>query len=267
MILGFDIGNTKTLLGIFEEGSRIPAATYRYRTMREMTSDELTILVRSLIASHAPEGSNAPLIDGIAFSSVGPEVNSRYHRMAQESFGMNACEITARSRLNITINYEEPGRLGVDRIVTAAAVYDEYGGDYIVIDLGTATTFGVVLAGGRFDGGLIGPGIGITIDALAAHTSQLRKIAFEKPASLIARNTLDNLKSGFYYGWLSLVQGVVARIENEYKKEFSVILTGGYAAIMGAAMERKAIVDPLLTMKGVGLVYRLNAQDSQPRTQ
>jgi type III pantothenate kinase len=255
MLLGFDIGNTNTVMGIYGEHDTSPAGIFRFRTARDATSDELAVLVRGFLDSR---GEGPATVSGIAFASVVPEINRAYHSLAKEYFGIGAVEITARSKLDISIRYDSPEQLGVDRLVNAEAAYREYAKDCIIIDIGTATTFCVLHGTGAYDGGLIGPGIGVTIDALAARASQLPRIVFGKPSSLIATNTVDALKSGFFYGWLSMVEGVIGRIEAHYGASFLHLFTGGYSAFLSPVMSAGHVLDPLLTMKGIKYIYDHN---------
>ena len=150
----------------------------------------------------------------------------------------------------------------MDRIVNAEAAYIEYGNDCIIIDIGTAATFCVV-TGDSFAGGLIGPGIELTKRALAENTSNLPEIDFEKPDRLVARDTVNAIKSGFYYGWLMLVEGIIGLIEEEYKRTFRVICTGGYSKILSENIRHENIFDPLLTMKGIKRIYKQNIKNGQ----
>lgn len=257
MILGFDIGNSNTVLGVYTGTEHLPAAVYRYRTLRDASADETGALVRQFLLHHDEAAGE---VKGVVFSSVVPELNRAYHEMSGRYFGLRALEISHRSRLSIRIRYDDPSRLGVDRIVNAEAAFHEYARDCIIVDIGTAITFCVLHADGFYDGGSIGPGIGVTIDALSSKASQLPRIAFEKPERLVARNTEDALKSGFFYGWLSCVEGMVARIRDEYCKQFLVILTGGYSGtVLAPALRGEVVVDQMLTMKGIRRIYDLNA--------
>jgi type III pantothenate kinase len=250
-ILGFNIGNTNTMMGIYEADKITPVNTFTYRTDRKINHDDLGPIIKKNLKSDIT-------IDGLAFSSVVTEVNSAYHAMAKSLFNIKALEINSKIRLNIKIMYENPEELGPDRIANAEAVLREYANDCIIIDLGTANTFCVLHKNGTFDGGLIGPGIGITIDALAERTSKLSRINFEKPAKFIATNTQDALKSGFFYGYLLMIKGIIEEIEKIYKKEFLIILTGGLSKIISDHLEKKHILDPLLTMKGIKILSDFN---------
>jgi type III pantothenate kinase len=257
MILGFDIGNTSTTAALYREDRIVPAHTFRFSTVKNTGYDELA---RQVFDGFARCGKNEEkiLIHGLAFSSVVPEINRAYHEMARNSFSVAAHEITCRSILNFKIIYDDPEQLGADRIVNAVAAFTEYGGGNIVVDIGTAVTFCVLLEGGVFDGGIIAPGIDTAIKSLSQRASRLHDVPFEKPNRLVARDTMNALKSGFFYGWLSLADGLIARIEKDYGRGFRVILTGGFAGVVSEHLQHENIIDPLLAMKGIKIVYDMN---------
>jgi type III pantothenate kinase len=159
-------------------------------------------------------------ITGIAFSSVVPEVNPMYHKLGVKLFNVEPFEIRYDSDFPIGINYKDIKKLGIDRIVNSVAAHHEYGDGCIIIDIGTAATFDVLNYEGFFDGGIISPGIGTMIKALADSASNLPVIPFEKPDNLIALDTENALKSGFYYGWISLIEGLIQRIEKIYNNKY-----------------------------------------------
>jgi type III pantothenate kinase len=259
MILGFDIGNTSTTAGLYREDQTAPDLTFRFPTVKNSGSDQLVRQVLEGFARCGAEGERE-LIQGIAFSSVVPEINRAYHEMARNTFRVAAHEITCRSKLNFKIIYDDPEQLGADRIVNASAAFAEYGGGNIIVDIGTAVTFCVLLEGGVFDGGIIAPGIGTAIKSLSLRASRLPEVTFEKPDRLAARDTVNALKSGFFYGWLSLADGLIARIEKDYGRGFRVILTGGYAESVAKHLQHENILDPLLSMKGIKIVYDMNTR-------
>jgi len=254
MIIGFDIGNTNTTLGLYNK-EMAPFKTYRYRTERGITSDELGLMVTGFVRN---TGYEPEKIKGLALSSVVNEVIEGYKNMSRSFFSCEMYEIDHQSRLSFKINYNNPSELGPDRIVNAEAALREHGGGCIIIDIGTAATFCVLLKDGTFDGGLIAPGIGITINALASNTSRLPRIIFGKPDRLIARDTVNAIKSGFFYGWLSLVEGIIERIKKEYNENFKIIITGGYGSLISGNIPHPCINDPLLTMKGIKYIYDMN---------
>ena len=259
MFLGFDIGNTSTVIGLYDRNSVAPVRTGRYKTGKRMKPEKLAGNILAFLG----EDTQA-FITGAAFSSVVPEINKTYHRVLMNEFSVKSLEISHSCSLGITINYTDPGELGVDRIVNAVAAHSEYSGNLIIIDIGTAATFCVMLANGEFDGGLIAPGIGTTIKALARRASNLPEIIFEKPDRLVARDTENALKSGFFYGWAGLIDGIIDRIVDEYGSDFRILLSGGYAEIISRNIRHENTVDTLLTMKGIKYIYDLNRGGSSP---
>jgi type III pantothenate kinase len=253
MILGFDIGNTSTTAGVYREDGVAPERVFRFPTLKQAGSEELARQVKAGL-----EPAEERDVTGLAFSSVAPEINRSYHDMAERAFGIRAFEVTCRSALNFTLRYDDPAQLGADRIVNAAAAFREYGGGCIVVDIGTAVTFCVLLEEGVFDGGIIAPGVETAIRSLALRASRLPEVPFEKPDRVVARDTVNALKSGFFYGWLGLADGIIGSIEREYGRAFRVILTGGFAGAVTAHLAHGNTVDQLLAMKGIKIVYDLN---------
>ena len=258
MFIGFDIGNTTTMLGLYEEGSHVPFMTARYRTEKRSHEKRLAEVIRRTIHGAADYEKIEAAITGAAFSSVVPEVNHLYLTVAKKLFGVNIFQIRHDSILSITINYRDKTKLGIDRIVNTEAAFREHGPGCVVIDIGTAATYDVLNHDAVFDGGLIAPGIGTTIRALADAASNLPEIVFEKPDELVAKDTVNAIRSGFFYGWVSMIEGIVARVEKAYGKKFSVIITGGFADRIMAGLEIEAVYDPVLTMKGISYIYHSN---------
>ena len=258
MILGFDIGNTNTTLGIYREGRVAPVQTYRYTTHRSATADELGVAVNSFLSLYRNSSGDTTPVKGAAYSTVVTDLTETYRSMVRGFFAVEPLEINSSCRLGISIRYDNPELLGPDRIVNAEAAFAEHPADVIIIDMGTATTISVVTGDGTLNGGVIGPGIGITINALAEGTSRLHKINLEKPDSVIAYNTGDAIKSGFFYGWLSMIEGMVKRIEDHFGVPFLVITTGGFSTVLSPHLQIKVLNDPALTMKGIQYVFTRN---------
>jgi len=255
MFLGIDIGNTTTMIGLYGDDSILPEKTHRYRTNKKGDVADLINCLSMSFRNMGDYNAIAAEITGIAFSSVVPEINAVYHSMSKKLFNVNPFEIRHDTKFSIGINYRDIKKLGIDRIVNTVAAHHEYGDGCVVIDIGTAATFDVLNHSGTFDGGLISPGIGTTIKALAESASNLPEIVFGKPDMLVAIDTENAIKSGFYYGWISLIEGVVQRIEKIYGREYKVVLTGGFAEKISAGIERQIFLDPLLTMKGIRYIY------------
>ncbi len=259
MILGFDIGNTSTTLGMYRLDGIIPFNTLRYDTLRDEKAETIVEKIQASLdgIGHLRErgGRSECRIEGFVFSSAVTEVNGAYHEAARRGFSLKALEINRGMPMNIRLNYERPEMLGPDRIVNAAAAWHLHGGDVIVIDMGTATTISVLLADGAFDGGAIAPGIGSTMEHLARRTSRLMEVPIEKPPSPVGHNTTDCIQSGFFHGWQGMMEGFVRKIMAFYGREFTVVLTGGFSGRFAGNLGFSCIIDPLLTMKGIKVLY------------
>lgn len=262
MFIGIDVGNTSTMLGIYKIDSVVPEKIFRYRTIKK---SDFSVLGQEIdLCMEEFPGWEKKDICGFAFSSVVPEINSAYHEAAEVLYDVKALEIKHSSRFSIKIDYKDIGQLGIDRIVDAEAAFKEYGGGSIVIDIGTAATYDVVDRDGVFRGGLIGPGIGVTIKALASAASNLPEIVFEKPDMLIAKDTVNAIKSGFYYGWVSMIDGIIERIQDFYGGGYRVVFTGGFAENITGSLKADVIYDPVLTMKGIKYIFDINRDASAP---
>jgi type III pantothenate kinase len=257
MILGFDVGNSSTVMGAYDADGVEPLICRRYPTKKDLTFRELDLTVGGFLDELSEKGGGMR-IEGAVLSSVVPETDNQYRLLFKKKYGMVILEVGSGIKLNIGLNYDNPGMLGADRIANAVAAFSEHRRDAIVADLGTATTFSVIRGNGEFDGGLIAPGIGIAIEALKKSTSKLPLIELRRPEKIVSRNTVDAITSGFYYGWVSLIEGIIRRIEGEYGMEFMKILTGGWAEKIGMDFDMKVIVDKNLTMKGIKYIYDMN---------
>ena len=258
MILGFDIGNSNTVMGVYPSDDPAPAREYRYTTSRTSPGDETAALIMSFIRAQELFEKARSHIRGIVVSSVVPELNRMYQQISTRYFNIEPVILSKDSKTTITITYDDLGQLGVDRIVNAEAAYRLYGDHCIVIDMGTAMTLSVVSANGVFEGGLIAPGLQTAINALSERASQLFAVPVVKPSSIIAKNTRDALISGFFYGWKGMIDGFVAKINEETSRTHRVILTGGLSSTIGPHLEGDITLDAQLTMKGLKLLYELN---------
>jgi type III pantothenate kinase len=254
MILGFDIGNTDTVLAVFDR-DRAPVPEGRFPTVRGATAADLSRTVDEILSRRHAPGCD---VEGAIVSSVVGEVNASFMEMIRSRCSVDAVEVSPSCSLNIALRYDNPAQLGADRIVNSAAGFHEYGAPLFIVDLGTATTSCVVLEGGVFDGGTIGPGIGLSARALARDASQLLHVGIDKPPSLIATNTAHAIQSGLFYGWISMIEGLLGRVERLYGRRFSLVLTGGYSHVIGPHLDIPRTIDPDLTLKGLKLIYGMN---------
>lgn len=261
MLLTIDVGNTHTVLGLFD-GEEI-VEHWRISTDARRTADELAVLLRGLMSMHPLLGDDlGDGVSGIAICSTVPSVLHELREVTRRYYGdVPAVLVEPGIKTGVPILMDNPKEVGADRIINAVAAVDLYGGPAIVVDFGTATTFDAVSARGEYAGGVIAPGIEISVEALGVRGAQLRKIELARPRSVIGKNTVEAMQSGILYGFAGQVDGVVARMARELADdpdEVTVIATGGLAPmVLGEA----SVIDehePWLTLIGLRLVYERN---------
>lgn len=254
-LLAIDIGNTNVTLGLWHGGEW--RFDWRARTVHDKMPDEYAALVRSYLReANLPSTS----IGAIAIASVVPPLTHAFHELSRRSFGMEPLIVSTKIKLGIGVDVDSPEQVGADRIVNAAAVHHLYGVPAIVIDFGTATTFDVVTRDGRYIGGSIAPGIGISSDALTRRAAQLYKVEFAPPPSVIGRNTTHAIQSGIFLGYVCLVEGLVARIRQAMPEgdQARIIATGGLAELFKEHTPVIEEIAPNLTLDGLRIIYDLN---------
>lgn len=249
MILGFDIGNTITKMALFRKDSIVPLSVFRFATGAASTSENLYGTIKHLIDSTCSSSLSEHGISSIAVSSVVKEVLDAYRTMAKRYYSIEPFIISA-ANANIRIDYERPEMLGPDRIANAAAACRLYGENCLIVDLGTATTC-TVLRKASLIGGIIAPGVETAAKSLLANTSMLVEVPLTRPPSVVGRNTHDCIRSGLFFGWLSMLEGLVEKIFRSEGGEFPVVLTGGHSKAFAGHLSFSCIIDPLLTLKGV----------------
>ncbi|MEW6077000.1 MAG: type III pantothenate kinase [Thermodesulfobacteriota bacterium] len=250
MLLVIDIGNTNTVIGLFKGEELI--CDWRIRTEREVTADELGVVISHLFAG---AGQRMDAVDKTVIASVVPPVDRAYASFCGKYLTTAPRWIDASTATGITICYHNPSEIGADRIVNAVAAYHKYKCDLIVIDFGTAITFDLISAAGVYTGGIIAPGIAIAADALFQRASKLPRVdLLTPPESLIGRNTEGSIKSGIIYGFAGLVDGVVKRIKTQENKNWKVIATGGLSALIADISETIESVEPNLTLEGLRII-------------
>ena len=251
-LLAVDVGNTNTVLGLYE-GETL-RRHWRLTTRRESTSDEVALSVRGLLADVGLAQDRPAVI----VASVVPSLRFPLRQAFRQLFGAEPLFVEPGVKTGMPILYDVPQEVGADRIVNAVAAYARYGGACIVVDFGTATTFDVVTARGEYAGGVIVPGIAISAEALFERAARLWRVEIRRPEQVIGKTTAASVQSGLYFGYLSLVDGVIARIEAELGLRPRVIATGGLAELFGGGSERIEEIDPLLTLTGLRLIHDRN---------
>jgi len=254
MLLAIDVGNTNTVIGVFQQEKLV--ADWRVRTEPERTRDELAILIKNLFA-------NSPLslssIRGVIISCVVPPVVNAFNQFCRRYLDMSPMFVGPGMKTGMPILYDNPREVGADRIVNAVAAYERHRRDLIVVDFGTATTFDCISAKGEYLGGAIAPGISISMDALFTRASKLPRVEiFNQPKAAVAKDTISAMNAGIVFGYAGLVDGLVRAINAERGVQSKVIATGGLARVIATQSEMLEDIDELLTLDGLRILYQRN---------
>ena len=253
MLLVLDIGNTNVTLGVFEGPSL--KSTWRLATDARRMPDEYGFFMANIMSYRGVQPSD---ITGACICSVVPPLIPTFEEVCRNYFAVQPLTVSAGVKTGISIQYDSPRDVGTDRVADAVAALKLYGGPVIVVDFGTATVFDAVSADGKYLGGALAPGINLSADALYQSTSQLRRVELVPPATAIGKNTVAAMQSGLIFGYIGLVEGMVARFKNELGPEAKVIATGGLAELMARETTVFDAVNPDLTLLGLRMIYDLN---------
>ncbi|ABD13725.1 pantothenate kinase [Frankia casuarinae] len=249
MLLAIDVGNTNTVVGVFE-GEHL-ADSWRVRTDPQATADELVLLYRGLLGEYQ--------VTGVSICSTVPAALRALRRMVVRAFhDIPVVIVEPGTRTGVPILIDNPKEAGADRIMNTLAAHHLYGGPAIVVDFGTSTNLDIVSARGEFIGGIFAPGIEIALDALASRAAQLRKVELVAPRSVIGKSTVEALQSGMIYGVAGQVDGLVRRIRAELDTDAVAIATGGLASVVIKESETLDRHEPHLTLIGLRLVFEKN---------
>jgi len=253
LLLVMDVGNSNIVMAVYQGANMIKS--WRFTTDRNKTEDEYRVKVEGFLAD---EGLTLANFKDVVISSVVPPINPSLDRLFSRVCSFKPLFINAGIKTGLNLKVDDPRGLGADRIVNAVAAYDRFGGPLIIIDMGTATTVCAVSAKGDYLGGVICPGLGISVEALSSSAAKLPRIDIVPPVRAIGKNTVDSMHSGIYFGYVGLVDSFITRFKRELKQDALVVATGGFAPLIGKGTEMIDRIEPNLTLEGLRLLHEKN---------
>jgi type III pantothenate kinase len=257
MLLAIDVGNTNTVFGLYRNEELLK--TWRVATRRDQTKDEYAMLLRGFFSMAGFEMKD---VHAIAIASVVPPTLHALARMSDSYFNQTPLIVGPGIKTGISIAYDNPREVGADRIVNAIAAFEKYRGGVVVVDFGTATTFDCISSKGEYLGGVIAPGIMISVEALFDRASKLPRVEVIRPKNVIGKNTVSSIQSGILFGYVGLVDGLVERIRREYSQPPKVIATGGFARLIASESTTIEQVDENLTLDGLRILHARNCEEA-----
>jgi type III pantothenate kinase len=253
MLLAIDVGNSHTVIGLFDGDKRV--GTWRVRTVEDATADEYLLMLHNLVAT----GKIGRMkVEGVIVSCVVPTLIGALDELCRKRLRVTPLFVGPGIRTGMPIRYDNPREVGADRIVNAVAAYEKYRCELIAVDFGTATTFDYVNEAGEYEGGAIAPGVKIAAEALFHQASKLFRVELTAPSRVIAKDTASAIQSGIVYGYASLVDGILARMFAELGRKPRVIATGGLANVICAQTKLVDEIEEDLTMEGLRILYLRN---------
>src|SRR5882672_5771654 len=257
MLLAIDVGNTNTVLGVFDLAPHRTALrdSFRVQTEKDRTGDEYGLQIKALF-----DFANLRMSDvhDVIVSSVVPPMAFPLEQMTKRFFNKKPLFVGPGIKTGMPVLYDNPKEVGADRVVNAVAAYEKWPQGLIIVDFGTATTFDAVTPKGEYLGGAISPGIAISMEALFQRASKLPRVAFEKPDKVVGRNTVASMQSGLVFGYAGLVDSICSRMAEELGFPVKIVATGGLAPLIGEVSKRIEIVDEQLTLDGLRIIYQRN---------
>jgi type III pantothenate kinase len=253
VLLVVDVGNTQTHFGTFD-GDRL-VEHWRFATVRTSTADELGAALRALLALR---GLTFEDLGAAIVSSTVPQLEAEWREMGQRYLGSEILVVGPGVRTGLAIRYDNPREIGADRLVNSVALRARFDGAAVCVDFGTATTFDIVSAAGEYLGGVILPGIEISLDALTERGAKLPRIDLAEPRGVIGKSTVDAIRSGILYGYAGAIDGIIRRLRDELGDDLDTIATGGLSRTIIPFTDEIDEVDDLLTLTGLRLIYEKN---------
>jgi len=253
MLLVIDVGNTSITFGVFNNDNLI--SSFNFKTNKKSNTERFSL---NLVKKFSENSIDPSLINASIISSVVPELKDVIYKTIKNITGFEPIEVSHSSKTNMSILYDNPKEIGADRIVNSVAAYSIFKKSIIVVDFGTATTFDCISAEGAYLGGAIAPGIKISSDALTLSASKLPRVDIEKPRNIIGKNTVESMQAGIFYGYVSLVDGLIRYLKKSMQTNPVVISTGGFSKIISDESEFIEHYDEFLALKGLQILYKLN---------
>ena len=253
MLLAVDVGNTQTHFGAFRGEELVEH--WRFATVRESTGDEIGAALRTLLELR---GLSFGDLDAAIVSSTVPALGEEWRRAGELYLGHEPIIVGPGVKTGMALRYDNPREIGADRLVNAVAAFERFGTACVVVDFGTAITFDPVSANGEYLGGLIAPGVEISLEALTERAAKLPKVDLAAPREVIGKSTVEALRSGVIYGFAGLVDGILGRITQELGPDVQTIATGGQAHVIVPFCDRVTQIDDLLTLTGLRLIHERN---------
>ena len=250
MILAVDIGNTNVEFGFVENKNFIKS--YKLSSKLEKTADDWFLDINTFF------NIENKIVKDVVISSVVPSVEKKISMAASKLFNKKPLIIGKDLKIPLKNNYKNPYEVGIDRLVNAFSAVNKVNPPIIVIDLGTAVTFDIINEKGEYEGGAIFPGIESSVTCLFSRTAKLPAVEIDKPQNIVGKTTTDSIKSGIYFGYCSLIEGMINKFQKEFNKKFNIILTGGNSKLISNCISIKHILDEYLAMEGIYLIYEYN---------